>query len=101
MLTLIQNGEIYQPERAGIQSILLCGEHILKIGQIAEAKLADLGLEYQVLDASGQLVVPGFIDPHEHIIGAGGEQGWASRTSELSLAEIVLAGITTVVGCLG
>ena len=46
-------------------------------------------------------MVPGFIDPHEHLLGGSGEEGWASQTPEIALSEIVAGGITTVVGCLG
>jgi beta-aspartyl-dipeptidase (metallo-type) len=47
------------------------------------------------------LVLPGIVDPHVHIAGAGGEGGPATRTPEIRLSELLLAGITTVVGCLG
>jgi hypothetical protein len=46
-------------------------------------------------------VVPGLIDPHEHLLGAGGEEGFGSREPEVAFEEVVRAGITTVVGCLG
>lgn len=32
------------------------------------------------IDASQMVAVPGLIDPHEHVAGAGGEAGPASRT---------------------
>lgn len=46
-------------------------------------------------------MVPGFIDQHEHIIGAGGEAGYYSRTPEVSVSGLVMNGITTVVGMRG
>jgi beta-aspartyl-dipeptidase (metallo-type) len=46
-------------------------------------------------------VTPGFIDPHEHLLGGSGEEGFATQTPEISVSEIICAGITTVVGCLG
>jgi len=45
--------------------------------------------------------VPGFIDAHVHIAGAGGEGGPATRTPELMLSRMISAGVTTVIGCLG
>lgn len=60
-----------------------------------------LGVPLEALDARGAWVVPGLVDPHEHFLGAGGEQGFATRRPELSAAELLLAGITTAVGCLG
>ncbi|MFP5288233.1 MAG: amidohydrolase family protein, partial [Thermoanaerobaculia bacterium] len=60
-----------------------------------------LGLEIDVGDAAGCIVAPGCVDPHTHLTGGSGEEGFASRTPELQLSEIVPWGITTVVGCLG
>ena len=57
------------------------------------------GLE--VIDGEGKLLFPGFIDSHVHIIGGGGEGGFKTRTPEIQLSELISAGITTVVGCLG
>ncbi len=101
MLKLIENGEVYTPDRVGVQSILLAGDKIVKIGEIDGGKLASSGLECEVIDATGCYVTPGFIDPHQHILGAGGEQGYSSRSPEVTLSEILRAGTTTVVGCLG
>jgi beta-aspartyl-dipeptidase (metallo-type) len=55
----------------------------------------------QVTDAEGMLLVPGFIDAHIHVAGAGGEGGPATRTPELLLSDMLAAGVTTVIGCLG
>jgi len=39
-------------------------------------------------------VTPGFIDPHEHLLGVSGEEGFATQTPEISVSEIICAGIT-------
>lgn len=101
MLTLIDNGEVYAPEPLGVQSVLLAGRTILKIGALERRALEALDVPYTIIDATDCLVTPGLIDPHQHLIGAGGEQGFASRMPEVMASEIALAGITTVVGCLG
>ncbi len=101
MLTLIRNGVLHTPAPAGNQSVLLVGEHVGLLGAVDESALAALGLPLEVVDARGGLVIPGFVDPHEHLIGAGGEQGFATRRPEVSVEQLLLAGITTVVGCLG
>ena len=101
MLTLIRNGTVFTPAPAGIQSVLLVGERIARLGPVDEAALAALGLPYEVVDASGCRVVPGLVDPHEHLIGAGGEHGFSTRMGEVAVEQLLRAGITTVVGCLG
>ncbi len=100
MFTLIKNGDIYAPEHLGKTSVLLNGNNILKIGDIDEEMLRSL-FELEVVDASNMVVTPGIIDPHVHLIGGGGEGGFATRTPELLLSKIIKAGVTTVVGCLG
>jgi beta-aspartyl-dipeptidase (metallo-type) len=54
-----------------------------------------------VIEVSGYIVVPGFIDQHVHIAGAGGEGGPLFRTPPVRLSQLVGYGITTVVGLLG
>jgi beta-aspartyl-dipeptidase (metallo-type) len=101
MLTLIENGEVYAPEPQGRRDVLLVGERIAKIGDVDRRAVEGLKLELEVIDASRCIVTPGFIDPHEHLLGGSGEQGFSTQTPEITLSEIVTAGITTVVGCLG
>lgn len=100
-LILIEHGFVHAPEPVGVQSVLLAGQEIVAIGAVDRDAMQALGLPYTVIDASDCVVTPGWIDPHEHILGAGGEHGWGSRTAEVGVSELVLAGITTVVGCLG
>jgi beta-aspartyl-dipeptidase (metallo-type) len=101
MLTLIENGDVYAPEHLGDQSILLVDGKIGIIGHVDRRAVESVGLEVDVIDATGCLVCPGFIDPHEHLLGGSGEEGFATQTPEIHLSEIVRAGITTVVGTLG
>jgi beta-aspartyl-dipeptidase (metallo-type) len=101
MLTLIENGEIYAPEPQGRRDVLLAGDRIARIGEIDRRAVEALGLELAVIDATRCLVTPGLIDPHEHLTGGSGEQGFSTQTPEIFLNELISAGITTVVGCLG
>jgi beta-aspartyl-dipeptidase (metallo-type) len=101
MLTLIENGEIYAPEPQGRKDVLLAADRIARIGEIDRRAVEALGLELAVIDATGCLVTPGLIDPHEHLTGGSGEQGFSAQTPEIFLSELISAGITTVVGCLG
>jgi beta-aspartyl-dipeptidase (metallo-type) len=101
MLTLIENGFIYAPEPRGVQSVLFAGDRIEKIGEIDRRAIESAGVDLEVVDADDCLVTPGFIDPHEHLLGGSGEDGFSSQTPEIFLREIAAAGVTTVVGCLG
>jgi beta-aspartyl-dipeptidase (metallo-type) len=101
MLTLIENGEIYAPEPQGRGSVLIAGDRIARVGKIDRRAVEALGLECAVIDATECLVIPGLIDPHEHLTGGSGEQGFSTQTPPIFLQELVSAGITTVVGCLG
>src|SRR4051812_5798993 len=100
MFTLIENGDVYEPKPVGLRSIFAANGRIAKVGQISAEKLTALGVDCQVIDATGCYVIPGLIDPHQHIIGAGGDEGFASRTPEVQLNEVLNAGVTTVVGLL-
>lgn len=101
MLKLIENGEIYAPEPLGKLSVLISNDTILKIGKVDRKSVERLGVELEIIDAKDCLVTPGFIDPHQHLLGGSGEDGFSSQTPEISATEIISAGITTVVGCLG
>ncbi len=99
--TIIRNGEIYGPSFMGSGDILCIGGKIIKVGKVNEKSLQDYDMDISVVDSSECYVFPGLIDPHQHIIGGSGEKGFASRSFPITLPEIVLGGITTVVGCIG
>jgi beta-aspartyl-dipeptidase (metallo-type) len=101
MLTLIEGGDVYAPEHLGVQSILLVDGKIGRVGAIDRAAVEAVGLDVHVIDARGCMVCPGFIDPHQHLLGGSGEKGFATQSPEIHLTEIIQAGVTTVVGTLG
>jgi beta-aspartyl-dipeptidase (metallo-type) len=96
-LILVKQVRVYAPESRGVQDILVTGERIAHVGPLSPVGLPGL----QVIDGRGLLAFPGFIDGHVHILGAGGEGGFATRTPELMLSEVIQAGVTSLVGCLG
>ena len=97
-MILLKNFEVYSPDYLGKKDVLIAGSKIIAIEDRIDAPS---GLQVEVIDGNGQKLVPGFIDAHVHIAGAGGEGGPATRTPELQLSMLVEAGVTTVIGCLG
>lgn len=97
-MLLIRNVAVYAPAPLGVKDVFLAGGEICAIRDAIEPG-PDLPVE--VIDGTGKLLLPGFIDSHVHILGGGGEGGYRSRTPELKLSDLVRAGTTTVVGCLG
>lgn len=98
---LIENGDLYTPRHEGVQDLLLADGTIARLGLVEPSALHALSEQVTTVDAAGCIVVPGIIDPHAHIIGAGGEEGFASRMPEILVGQIAKAGVTTVVGLLG
>ena len=97
MLLLIKNADIYAPEPGGRCDLLIGGGKILRM----EADIRIPRKYCEVIEARNLKAVPGFIDGHVHIMGGGGEGGFATRTPELPLTDAIQGGVTTVVGCLG
>jgi beta-aspartyl-dipeptidase (metallo-type) len=96
-MILLKNATVYSPEPLGVRDILLSVDRIVAIEEQLTVCLPNLS----VIDCPKKIAVPGFIDSHVHILGGGGEGGFRTRTYELSFSDLVRAGITTVVGCLG
>jgi beta-aspartyl-dipeptidase (metallo-type) len=101
VLILIENADVYAPEPRGRCDILVANRHIEKVGKIDRRKIDALDVDCEVIDATGCIVTPGFVDPHEHLLGGSGEGSLALQSPELFIDEICRAGITTVVGTLG
>lgn len=96
-MLLIKNAQVYAPQPLGKKDILVAAGKILAIAD----HIQNPDNLYQVWDAKGKIVCPGFIDQHIHIIGAGGKHGFGSMTPEIKLSELIACGSTTVVGLLG
>jgi len=97
-MILIKEVNVYAPENIGVRDVLITGDKIYKIGVNIEI---ERDLLEGIIDGRGKKLVPGFIDPHVHICGGGGEGGFRTRTPEITLSNIIKAGVTTVIGVLG
>ncbi len=98
MIKLLKNGTVYSPDYLGKKDILIVDK---RIAAIENSIHFEESAHVEVLDVTGQLIVPGFIDNHVHIMGGGGEGSYRTRTPELVLSDAVKGGITTLVGVIG
>ena len=96
MFTLIRKAHVFAPEDLGVKDVLICNEKIVKVADSIDFPWDEDDLT--VIDAEGKSLVPGFIDQHVHIIGGGGEDGFASLIREIQMTDCVRYGVTTVVG---
>lgn len=99
-MLLVRGAHVFAPEDLGIVDVLVEGERILNIG-VADVDAVSKIPGAKILHAEGLRLVPGFIDPHVHLIGGGGEGGYHNRTPEILSRESAAYGVTTVIGLLG
>ena len=99
-MILIKNAVVYTPDLLGKKDILIAGGKIIAVDDEINPG-PNLAAITEVTDASGKKAIPGLIDAHVHIAGAGGEGGPSTRTPEMPLSFMLDGGITTVIGCLG
>ena len=99
-MILIKKCEVFAPEPLGEKDLFVAGGTIAAVGDDISAPRGD-HVDVDVIDGRGLKAVPGLVDSHVHIAGAGGEGGPATRTPELQLGLLIEGGITTVIGCLG
>ncbi len=97
MLTHIKNAQVYDPHPRGTCQVLVGGTKILALAGEIDLQ----GAEVQVVDATGQWLLPGFVDALTHPCGGGGEGGFGNRTSEVTAETFIRAGVTAPVGALG
>lgn len=97
-MILFKGCDVFAPAHLGNKDVLIAGRSIVAIGDKIELPGT---LLVNVIDGKGLKMIPGLIDAHVHIAGAGGEGGPASRTPEMQLSHMLEAGVTTVVGCQG
>ncbi|AZV57606.1 beta-aspartyl-peptidase [Clostridium sp. AWRP] len=99
-MILIKNVELFNPKSMGKKSILTCFDKIAYISKKIDFPSSNFPT-VEIIDGDDLIAIPGLIDLHIHINGAGGEGGFNNRTPELNLTNLTLNGITTCVGLLG
>ncbi|MCE8017631.1 beta-aspartyl-peptidase [Halomonas sp. MCCC 1A17488] len=100
MLTLLKNARLYAPRAMGLCHLLIADRRIAAVVAADEGAPAS-GMAVEEIDLEGRRVIPGLVDPLVHFIGGGGEGGFGTRTAELTLADALASGVTTLVGALG
>jgi beta-aspartyl-dipeptidase (metallo-type) len=98
-MLVIKNAEIFAPKPFGKLDVLVGGEKVLAMEPCIDP--ASIPGDTDEIDASGMLLVPGFIDGHQHFTGGGGEGGFQTRVPELTVSMNFRNGVTTAVGLLG
>ena len=96
-MIVIKNIEVYAPEYKGIQDVLIAGENI----EWMDSNIEMNSKKCHIIDGTGKILTPGFMDEHVHLIGGGGEGGFRTRAPRVECYELVENGITTVMGLLG
>lgn len=100
-MKLIKNIDVYAPEHLGKKDVLIIGDKIAKIEDAGSMPEIPFLTAEDVIDGTEKILTPGFIDCHVHVLGGGGEGGFANRTPEATVEGLTKFGVTTVVGCLG
>ena len=101
MMKFIQNIDVYAPQHLGQKDVLTVNDKIVKVTDAGTIQGVTLFPELEIVDGTGKILTPGFIDCHVHVLGGGGEGGCANRTPEATMEGLTKFGVTTVVGCLG
>lgn len=99
MITVIKGIKVYSPKYEGIKDVVIVSDKIE--GVYEKINVSNTFIPINIIEGAGKLLFPGFIDSHVHISGGGGEGGFKTRTPEIKFSDLIKAGITTVVGCIG
>lgn len=96
-LILLRGAEVFAPEPLGRVDVLVAGGRIAAIGAVA----APTGVDVEVVDLGGRVLVPGLLDAHTHLTGGGSEGGPETKVPPVPISAFTTAGVTTVIGLLG
>ena len=92
MMKLIQNIDVYAPQHLGKKDVLTINDKIVKIKDAGSISEEGFLFETEIINGEGLLLTPGFIDCHVHVLGGGGEGGFANRTPEATMEGLTKFG---------
>ena len=73
MMKFIQNIDVYAPQHLGQKDVLTVNDKIVKVTDAGTIQGVTLFPELEIVDGTGKILTPGFIDCHVHVLGGGGE----------------------------
>lgn len=79
-MLLIRQAAVYAPEYLGIKDVLICSNKIEAIEDHIDGEIPFC----KVVDGHGKKLTPGFLDPHIHITGGGGEGSFHTQVPAVS-----------------
>jgi predicted amidohydrolase YtcJ len=84
---VLVNGNVRTGDGAVAEAIAIRGDRVLAVGSAEEAR-AVAGPEAEVVDLGGATVIPGLIDPHNHLLATGQVLGEISLYDARSIGEL-------------
>jgi dihydroorotase-like cyclic amidohydrolase len=78
-MKLIQNIDVYAPQHLGKKDVLTINDKIVNIAEAGSISADGILSDAEVIDGNDLILTPGFIDSHVHVLGGGGEGGFAIR----------------------
>ena len=99
-VTILRNARLICPEDMGVGHVMLIHSRIHRVSSESFDAPSGVG-PVDEIDLAGDYLIPGLVDGHVHFLGGGGEGGPQTRTPEISLTTLTLAGVTSAVGVLG
>ena len=77
-MILFQNIDVYAPEYLGRKDVLTVYDKIVKIADVGTITADGLLSGAETVGGTGLVLTPGFVDCHVHVLGGGGEGGFAA-----------------------
>ena len=89
MLKLIKGATVYAPEKLGVKDVLIAADKICAIEDTIEL---NGNVAVEVIDGTGKVLTPGFIDTHSHLYDEA-----FSQEEDSAIERAVEAGVTKMI----